>query len=69
MYQIMATNPQLSARFDMVRVFKHIARLLGAKNINEFQMRTDQISPQVGEEGAIGEDVRKGNLIPIEETV
>lgn len=47
LFQIMATNPYLSQSLDIVRVFKHAARLMGAKNINEFVRRGGNVQPEV----------------------
>ena len=38
LYQIMSQNPIVSQQFDMVRVFKHVARQLGAKNVDDFSL-------------------------------
>lgn len=65
LYQIMAQNPEIAQQFDMVRVFKHIARQLGAKNVDDFQKNVNQVQPQVlPDEKAINE-VDKGNLVPL----
>ncbi len=39
LYQIMAGNPEIAAQHDMGRVFKHIARIMGAKNLKEFEKK------------------------------
>lgn len=67
LYQIMAQNPEISSQFDMVRVFKHIARQLGAKNVDDFQKSIDQIQTQVVPDEEAIKEADKGNLIPIGE--
>lgn len=36
MFQVIAGNPELLQKFDVVRIFQHIARSLGAKNVEDF---------------------------------
>jgi len=57
MFKILTAVPELNQKFDIVRIFKHIARNLGAKNVNDF-VRV------VPDETAMRE-VEKGNLRPI----
>lgn len=64
LYQTVANNPQLAQEFDMVRMFKHIARQMGAKNVDDFIQRSQ--SPQVMRDEEVEEEVRKGNLTPAE---
>jgi len=61
LFQILSKSEYLLPKFDMVRIFKHIARKIGAKNITDFEIKsktapTEQIAGQVD----------KGNLIPVE---
>jgi hypothetical protein len=44
-------------QFDMVRVFKHIARLAGAKNVDNFEVK-------VKPDQEVMRQVQAGNLIP-----
>ena len=37
MFKIVADHPELQNKFDIVRIFKHIARNSGAKNVEEFE--------------------------------
>lgn len=39
LFQIVSQDPELRQRFDVVRIFKHIARGLGAKNVEEFKIK------------------------------
>jgi hypothetical protein len=61
MFNTMAGNQELAAGFDMGRIFKHIARSSGTKNVEEFvrvkQMPDDQVEEQA----------RQGNLVPTED--
>ena len=54
-----ATHPDLYKQVDFVRVWLHIARLLGAKNPGDF-LKNSRVAPN--EE--IQEGVRKGDVVP-----
>ena len=60
----MAQNPHIGSQFDMVRVFKHVARQLGAKNVEDFQLKSNQMQPQVMADEEVMKGVDQGNLIP-----
>jgi hypothetical protein len=50
LFEIISKNPLLAQRFDVTRIFKHIATNLGAKNVDDFEVRGDaakQVPPQV----------------------
>ncbi len=61
LYQTLAKSPELAQQFDMVRIFKHIARKMGAKDLSGFEVKT-KVEPT---EDVLREEER-GNLIPIE---
>jgi hypothetical protein len=65
MFQILATNPMISQQFDMVRVFKHIARGLGAKDVNEFIARRP-VRTAVVPNATVSREAQAGNLVPVE---
>jgi len=60
MFDILATHPELDAKFDIVRIFRHIARNAGAKNVTEFERPAAKIVPD--EKALRGAEA--GNLIP-----
>ena len=64
LYQILAQNPQLANQFEMVRIFKHIARGLGAKNVEDFERISKGVPTQTMEDGQVEQGVQAGNLIP-----
>ena len=49
---------------DTVRVFKHIARELGAKNVNDF-IRQQPMQSQVMPDEEVDKQVQAGNLRPV----
>ena len=66
LFQIMATQPVIGQLFDMPRVFKHIARGLGAKNVDDF-INQQSVNPSVTSDENIDKGVQAGNLITPEE--
>ncbi len=61
MFEALATQPELQQKFDIVRIFKHIARNSGAKNVDEFIKVQKQSDTQV--EG----QAQAGNIVPIDQ--
>ena len=69
-FRILTQQPALYQTFDMVRIFKHIARIMGAKDINEFIAKTGgapQANMRVTSQEAIDKGVQSGNMAPISE--
>lgn len=62
-FQILATQPYLLQRFDIFRVFKHVARALGAKNVRDFEVRVE------GNQTTIENQAQQGNFAPADEFV
>ena len=58
LFKIISENPLLAQKFDVVRIFSHIARNLGAKNVEDFEVKT-----MPNEQVAAG--VQAGNLVPM----
>ena len=65
MFDILGKNPQLSQHFDIVRIFKHIARNLGAKNVNEFVKKGGNIQADIQPDEVVRAEVQAGNLTPL----
>ena len=59
MFEILASHPELQQQFDLVRIFKHIARNNGAKNIEEFTR------VQMGSNEQVAGQAEAGNVVPI----
>ncbi len=69
-FRIMSQQPQMYTNFDMVRIFKHIARIMGAKDINEFVLQEGPVLPvqmSVNSTQNIEQGVQQGNMVPIEQ--
>jgi len=69
-FRVLTQQPVLFQSFDMVRIFKHIARIMGAKDINEFVMQTGMppaVNAQLMGQDQIDQGVQQGNVVPIEQ--
>ena len=55
-------DPEVRGAFDMVRIFKHVAIQLGAKNVEEFIKTDVQVLP----DEVVEKKVRQGDIIPVE---
>jgi hypothetical protein len=60
MFELIASEPHLAAKFDIIKVFEHIARNNGAKNVEEFEIKT-QPDEQVMQQ------VQAGNMVPVQD--
>lgn len=67
LFQIAASQPTVAARVDLFRVFLHIARGLGAKDIYDFELKQQPQaigSTQTMPDEQVQNEVQKGNLVP-----
>ena len=62
---VVQADPDVRQNFDVVRIFEHIAKRLGWKNIRDFRKNVDRIQPQVQSDENVANEVQKGNLIPV----
>jgi len=60
-----AAHPELYQNLDFVKIWLHIARLLGAKNANDFRKAIPNVNIQGDEQIAAG--TQAGNLVPLAE--
>ena len=67
LYQIASQNPVIAQSLDMVRIFKHIARLSGAKNINDFVKKGGNINANVIADEQVAQQEQAGNMVPVEQ--
>jgi hypothetical protein len=71
LFRILSSQPVLFQAFDMVRIFEHVARIMGAKDINDFVIQRGAIPP-VGissqSQPAIDKGVQAGSLVPVPAT-
>lgn len=64
-FQILASQPAVGVGFDMVRVFKHLARMLGAKNVSEFVKKGGAVDIRTMQTEEVLQQAKKGNMVPI----
>jgi hypothetical protein len=62
MFKVLAEHPELQQSFDIVRIFNHIARNSGAKNVSEF--RKVNVATMPNEQ--VLNEAQAGNLVPIQ---
>lgn len=67
LFQTIVSQPMLFQNLDVVRIFKHIARIMGAKDINEFVIKAGAV-PMINpmDPNQIDKGVQQGNLVPLE---
>ena len=63
--QAVGANPELAMSLDSVKLFKHFAKLSGAKNINDFVKRGGGINTQVLPDEQVAREAERGNLVPL----
>ncbi len=61
-----ASHPEVLQAIDFSRVFLHIARILGADNVQDF-LRVPEVNGQVTNQGDIQQQLQAGNIIPLEQ--
>lgn len=65
MFQVMIGNPEATTEFDMPRIFEHIARMTGVKNLSDFKRDGGQPpNIEVMPDEQVRDQVERGNLIP-----
>ena len=61
-FQVVAANPEVGAGLDMTRLFLHLMRVSGVRNVEQFRVKQrpqEQIEAQVG----------AGNYVPTGEAI
>jgi len=67
LWQTVASNPELTATFDVPRIFMHIARMMKAKNVQDFIRNGGGVQPTVMPDGQVAQQVAAGNMVPMEQ--
>lgn len=65
MFQIAASQPQVWQSLDGVRLFTHIARMMGAKNIYDFVNKGGAVQAQVLPDEQVAQMAQQGNVVPL----
>lgn len=64
-FQAAAQNPEMAKEIDMFRLFSHIAKQNGAKNIEEFRRNTNNANITTQPNEQVEQEVQRGNLVPL----
>lgn len=63
-FQVLAGNPEVAARFNMHGIFKHLARMTGVKNLSDFELTAPpSANVQVLPDEQVAQQVQAGNLV------
>jgi hypothetical protein len=64
-FQTVVSDPLIRQGYDDRKIFTHMAKLLGAKNIHDFVRRGAGVQAQVLPNEEVEKGVERGNLVPI----
>ncbi len=65
LFRTIISQPALYQNFDVVRIFKHVARVMGAKDVNEFVMKAGPIQAQIMPDAQVANQAQAGNIVPV----
>lgn len=66
LFQVLVQDEELRQEFDVPKIFKHIARQMGAKNVDQFVERQLPNAPEVMPDEQIQQAVQQGDAIPVD---
>lgn len=66
LFQTVASQPELNQMFDITKIFKYVAELMGAPNVDDF-VRDQVIMNQVQPTEDVMSQAQAGNVVPIQE--
>lgn len=67
LFQVLASNPEVAQEFDLIRVFRHLARQLGAKNVEDFIKRRGPIQTQILPDEEVDRKAKNGEILPVDQ--
>ncbi|GAH33133.1 unnamed protein product, partial [marine sediment metagenome] len=67
LFQTAAAHPVLGTQIDIMRMYKHIAEMMGVKNIQDFIIKGGSISTEIQKDLDVEREVKQGNLIATQE--
>jgi len=65
LFKTIMSSEMLGQRFDIIRIFKHIARNLGAKNVDDFEAKVPPMNAQVVPDEEAARQAQAGNIVPV----
>ncbi len=60
-------SPVVGVEMDIMRMYLHVAQMLGVKNIQDFKIKGGSISAEIKEDLEVEREVKRGNLIATQE--
>jgi len=65
MFETIAGVPELNQHLDIVKIFKHIAKEAGAKNVDDFVRRGGDFQGQAMSNEQVSQQTQAGNIVPM----
>jgi hypothetical protein len=66
LFKTIMSSPELAGRFNVMGIFKYIARNLGAKNVDDFELKQiPQTQAQVLPDEQVAAQAQAGNIAPV----
>ena len=65
LFKVIGGSEILSQQFDVARIFMYIAQQLGAKNVEDFRLKQNNVQTSVIPDEAAAAGAEAGNLIPV----
>jgi len=67
LFKTIMSSPDLAGRFNVMGIFKYIARNLGAKNVDDFEIKQpiQPVQAQVVPDAAAAAAAKAGNIVPM----
>lgn len=65
LFNMIVGVPEIYQELDITRIFMHIAKEMGAKNVEDFRRNTAQIGTEVVDDETISREVERGNIVGV----
>jgi len=65
LFQAIAGDEEIRGQFDIPRLFQHVARVMGARNVHDFMKKGGNIQSQVLPDAEVAAQAAAGNVVPI----
>jgi len=65
MFETIAGVPELNQHLDIIKIFKHIAKEAGAKNVDDFVRRGGGFQGQNMSNEQVSQQAQAGNIVPM----
>ena len=68
-YQALLASPEAQQEIDTVRVFKYLAKISGATNLDEFDRKRSPVQTEVQSDEDVERGVERGDIVPLAERI